>query len=426
MGGTGRRKRQRGEIEMLPSGSLRVKVYAGVDPVTKRRHYLTETISPGPTAQRDAEKMRTRFLAQVDEKRNPLTRATMNQLLDRWLDVLDVEVSTRQGYVKKIEKHVRPLLGSVPVAKIDAETLESFYAVLRRCRDHCNGRRYVEHRKAGDHACTAVCRPHRCEGLADSTIRQIHWIISGALDTAVRWKWVSINYAGQARKPGVPRANPNPPSAAQAARLLTEAWQDPDWGAFVWVAMTTGARRGELCAVHWSDLDLDVGVLIFRRALYLDVDGELKEKDIKTHQQRRIALDADTVEILGSLRERCRQRLVQLGLGWSDDAYVFSPSPDNARPLVPDTVTQRFARMADRLGIDSTLHSLRHYSATELISAGVDVRTVAGRLGHGGGGATTLRVYAAWMAEADQRAASTLSGRMPAVPKNGTSRRRSA
>ncbi|MGW0231504.1 hypothetical protein ACWDWO_24625 [Actinopolymorpha singaporensis] len=51
--------------------------------------------------------------------------------------------------------------------------------------------------------------------------------------------------------------------------------------------------------------------------------------------------------------------------------------------------------MAASLGIRTTLHKLHHYSATELIAAGVDVRTIAGRLGHGGGGATTLRVYAA-------------------------------
>lgn len=54
--------------------------------------------------------------------------------------------------------------------------------------------------------------------------------------------------------------------------------------------------------------------------------------------------------------------------------------------------------------------------ASWLISAGVDVRTVAGRLGHGGGGATTLKVYSAWRSEVDQRAASTLGVRMPALP----------
>ena len=77
--------------------------------------------------------------------------------------------------------------------------------------------------------------------------------------------------------------------------------------------------------------------------------------------------------------------------------------------------------MANSLKIDTTLKSLRHYSATELISAGVDARTVAGRLGHGGGGATTLRVYTAWTSEADQRAARVVSGRMPTRPESKSS-----
>jgi integrase len=84
--------------------------------------------------------------------------------------------------------------------------------------------------------------------------------------------------------------------------------------------------------------------------------------------------------------------------------------------MTPDSVTQRYDRMVTRLGIDTTLHKLRHYSATELIAAGVDPRTVAGRLGHGGGGTTTLKTYTAWVAEADQRAASTFSARMPPRP----------
>ena len=66
------------------------------------------------------------------------------------------------------------------------------------------------------------------------------------------------------------------------------------------------------------------------------------------------------------------------------------------------------------LGIATHLHSLRHYSATELLTAGVDLRTVAGRLGHGGGGATTLKVYAAWVAASDRKAAELLRTRLPA------------
>ena len=63
----GPRKRTRGEIVKLPSGSLRVKVYAGIDPVTKKRYYLDEVVPAGPKAAAEAEKLRTKFLNQVDE-----------------------------------------------------------------------------------------------------------------------------------------------------------------------------------------------------------------------------------------------------------------------------------------------------------------------------------------------------------------------
>ncbi len=81
---------------------------------------------------------------------------------------------------------------------------------------------------------------------------------------------------------------------------------------------------------------------------------------------------------------------------------------------LPSTITQRYGRLARRAKLRSTrLHALRHYTATELLTAGVDLRTVAGRLGHGSGGATTLRFYAAWVSEADHRAAAAIGQLMP-------------
>ncbi|WP_416902712.1 hypothetical protein [Micromonospora echinospora] len=67
-------------------------------PLTGKRHYLTETVPAGRNAQREAEKVRTRFLNEVDEKRSPRTRATLNQLLDKWLDVADIEPTTREPF----------------------------------------------------------------------------------------------------------------------------------------------------------------------------------------------------------------------------------------------------------------------------------------------------------------------------------------
>ena len=121
------------------------KVYAGIDPLSGKRHYLTETVPAGPRALAEAKKVRTRLIGQVDEQRSPCTRATVDQLMDRYLDVLDVEVTTRARYDAAIRLHVRPLLGSLPVAKLTGETIDAFQAVLRRCREHCDGRPFVVH-----------------------------------------------------------------------------------------------------------------------------------------------------------------------------------------------------------------------------------------------------------------------------------------
>lgn len=242
-------------------------------------------------------------------------------------------------------------------------------------------------------------------------------MLRGAFDKGVRWRWLAVNPVLFASPPAARRPDPRPPSAEEAARLVEAAAETPDWGALVWLTMTTGARRGELCGLRWSHVDLPAGVLTFRRAIAQD-GRHREEKDTKTHQQRRVALDPETVAVLTEHWERCRDRAAAAGVGLARDGFVFSRAPGGRTHLVPSSVSQRYSRMAARLGIDTHLHSLRHYSATGLIAAGVDVRTVAGRLGHSGGGVTTLRVYAAWLAEVDQRAAGGLLARMSSRPQS--------
>ncbi|MGW1449680.1 site-specific integrase [Micromonospora sp. NPDC002411] len=245
-------------------------------------------------------------------------------------------------------------------------------------------------------------------------MRQIHWILIGALSRAVRWRWIAINPAGQAEPPTPPHPDPQPPNL-RTLRIINEAWHDPDWGPLVWLAMTTGARSGELCALRWHHLDLAAGVLTLRRSAYFDERGELREKGTKTHQQRRVALDPDTNEVLRELHGRHLDRLARLDAEADTADYVFSPEPDNSRSYRPDTIVRRHGRLAVRSRIESRIHALRHYSSTELINAGVDVRTVASRFGHSGG-TTTLKVCAAWLPESDQRAAGALVARMPPRP----------
>ena len=258
-------------------------MYGGVDQLTDKEIRLRKTVSARSTrreTEREAVKVQTRLLNQVDERCSPRTEATVNELLDRWLDILDVERKTRAGYVSKIEKHLRPTIARLQVGRMKAETIDGLYARLRRCRDHCRGEKYIQHRTGGEHVCDEhsprrrcaqvtfndpsaycrwcerACRQHRCTPLSASSIRAI---LSGAFGRAVRWGAIAVNPIDATDPPPLPRPNPSPPTAAEAAALLTEAWADPDWGTLVMFAMTTGARRGEICGLRWAQLDPTTG-----------------------------------------------------------------------------------------------------------------------------------------------------------------------
>jgi hypothetical protein len=305
---------------------LRVTVYAGEDPLTGKRIDLSETVPAGTNAAKEAEKVRVRLLNQVDEQRNPRTSATMNQLMDRYREVIDVDRTTRKGYESRINSHIRPLLGHLPVARVNGEMLDSFFTVLRTCRTHCGGtRRTIDHRTDREHACDQRCRPHVCRPLSTSLIRQIHGCLSGALSRAVRWRWISVNPLDQAQRQKSVRYDPCPPTPEQAATIVSEAFADPDWGMFVWLAMMTGARRGELCAIRLNQIDLHSKVLSMRSSIAQD-GAETWEKDTKAHQQRRIALDATTVALLHTYLQRCETTVADLGISIAPDSWPTATS----------------------------------------------------------------------------------------------------
>lgn len=404
--------RSRGSIRPH-HGAYQVRVTAGTDPVTGDRVVLVDTAA----TMRDAEKVRTKLLAEADSLRASRTKASLGYLLDRWLPQHEIEKSTRATYESLIRNHIRPALATLPLSRLSqhsAEILESFYADLRRCRARCDGRPFVEHYGTAAHDCGETgCRPHICQPLAASSVRQIHAVLSGAFSAAVRWGWMPFNPAETVRQPAKRRPQPQPPTPAEAARIIEAATaQSAEWGLYLWLAIVTGARRGELCALRWQHVEFGTGMISIRRNY---VGGS--EKDTKSHQMRRVSVDEATLALLRAHRNECEKTLSQLDGAVGESDFVFSATPDRSRPRDPSSMTRRYKRAATTLGIDTHLHALRHYSATELLAAGVDLRTVAGRLGHGDG-TTTLRHYAAWVNTADQRAASILSSRLAGPRKS--------
>ena len=141
-----------------------VRVSAGQDPSTGERIVLVESVpieGQGEKAERaayrEAEKVRTKLLADADELKVARTKATVGALLERWMAQHEIDPTTRMTYEAQIRLYIEPKLGDVPLVlfvREAAERLEPFYAQLRRCRALCNGRPFIEkHARRATHDC---------------------------------------------------------------------------------------------------------------------------------------------------------------------------------------------------------------------------------------------------------------------------------
>lgn len=414
-----RRSRARGSIDRLDSGSLRVRVDAGADPITGKRHRPTVIVPPGPDDEHQAEVALTRLLNEVDEQRHPKTKVDIAHLVLKYQDERDAARTTIEKDGGLIARHIIPYIGAKSATKDARKTIRALYKDCQRCRHHCTNTNWIEHRTPRKHECDSRCRKHRCEGLANNTVRKIHAILSGAYTMALaEWEWWTINPIDGLAPPSFEKTDPAPPSTTEAAAIVNEAFRRAlAWGVLIFVGMISGARRGEVVALRRRHHDPVKKVLYLREAIaQLDATNELLEKGIKNEIARHIVLDDGTNQLLIDYWAALDAAAAEAGYDLDDDAFFFSLVPDHSTPLRPRSVTQRYRRMTRAMGLDTQLKCLRHFNATELIAAGVDIRTVAGRLGHSGGGSTTLRFYAAWASEAHQRAAGDLAARLPERP----------
>ena len=124
---------------------------------------------------------------------------------------------------------------------------------------------------------------------------------------------------------------------------------------FIALAAVTGARRGELCGLRWSDLDEEAGLLTFERS-YTVVDGQHIYKPTKTPRNRRVALGAFGLEALRQQRARLEGRAAELGAELTDDMPILTY--DLAQPISPDTASHYARAIATAAGVDTHLHAL--------------------------------------------------------------------
>ncbi len=374
----------RGTKRKRRDGVWEVRAYVGRDPLTGKPRQASRTVHGSAKAADEA----LRDLIEKQAPRADGMGASFGQLLDRWLiecERMDLSATTMRTYRSQIETTIRPALGKVALSRLSAKNLDDLYGAMK----------------------TAKKSP--------KTIRNHHAIISAALHQAVRWGWVRTNVAEQAKPPRLAQRRVKAPSV-DVVRAVIEAAEerDPRMAALLMLGALTGMRRGELCALRWSDVDLERGELEVSRSVIV-IPGGLAEKTTKTDRFRPVALDEVGVALLGQYRARADEWASDAGAALAEDAFVFSPLVDCTTPFRPDNVTSFFIRIRDGLGFKEVrLHDLRHFTATQLIGAGVDVRTVAGRLGHSDP-SLTLRVYSHVIEERD-RAAAAVIGRVLTVP----------
>jgi integrase len=171
----------RGHIRQR-GGSYEISVPVGRDPVTQRYRYAYDRAD----SLEEPERKRATMLKRIEQGREPLNKATVNELLERWLSVAELELSTRVGYEGYIDRVIRPVLGGMRLREVEVrvDILDVLYAELRRCRELCGGRKgLVDHRPLGrarrsgeqgpGHVCGKLCRPHQCQPLEASSIHQI-------------------------------------------------------------------------------------------------------------------------------------------------------------------------------------------------------------------------------------------------------------
>lgn len=133
-----------GHLEQLPSGRFRVDVYAGTDPLTGRRLRYRQTVK----TEQQAQIVLGKLLEQAGAGAPPDSGVTVAELLARYMEVAELEPSTRETYDGYIRRTILPALGSMPLRKLRGPVLDTFYARLRRCADlTCTGRPFTEHRK---------------------------------------------------------------------------------------------------------------------------------------------------------------------------------------------------------------------------------------------------------------------------------------
>ena len=266
---------------------------------------------------------------------------------------------------------------------------------------------FTEHSKAGGR-------------LNGNTVQHYHRMLSSVFTKAVQWGLVVENPCKRAEAPKAQEVNVQALEEKDVVRLL-EALQDAptQYSVITQLALLTGARRGEICALRWSDIDMDAGTISIERTLqHIPGKGTVFNPPKTKRSRRCVKVGSDCVQLLQEYRQHQKAERFKIGSEWVRRVEIEGKRVENdllftkwnGAPMDPDDVTTWFGRFLAAHDLPAVhFHSLRHTNASLLIAAHVPVTTVSGRLGHAKT-STTTDIYAGFIRSADAAAADALTG----------------
>ena len=285
---------------------------------------------------------------------------TVNDAIVGWKENgwADLSPVTQRRYESVWRVHIKTSIGRQRVAKLTPYEVERYFRKLK------------------------------ADGVGRETVRYVRSLLNRACRLARKWSNNTLpNPIAESELPtwGM-EERPQPvraPSIIEVRQLLSKAGElDLRFATCLRVVAATGMRRGEACALRWSDLDWEMGTVVIDESIVAG-DGGATVKPPKTRASiRTVALDAGTLAQLELLRAKQERRATETNGVLGSASFVFSAEPGGASPPYPDTVSHAFAkaRVAAKLPKDLHLHSLRHFQATSL-DAVVPERQKQARLG---------------------------------------------
>ena len=322
------------------------------------------------------------------------SKLTLGEWLDIWFKeyTIGIKQSTRVSYDGYINSHIKPVIGQLMLSKLNTDTLQAFFN-----DKHRNGRLDGK------------------GGLEPKTLRNMRNMLRQALEQAVNSDRISKNPINGVRLPPVSKKPIRVLSMDEQNAVVNASYTERH-GFCVRLALDTGMREGELCGLHWTDIDFKEKVIKIGRTLQrlksLDDSSPNKTEIVidspKTQKSRRdIPLSDNIMKDLLNFKKAQTEEKLLWGCGYRDMGFIFAQ--DVGWYTEPRTMQDMFKRVIGCAGIDDApFHALRHTFATRALEEGIAAKVVSDILGHSTV-AITLDLYSHVLLETKRDAINRIS-----------------